>query len=280
MLVTLSLGVGLKYVKDSSDSMRDESFTLQSAMILEDFLNILKTYPALNEVKDKDSLAVFLSEASLIPLEREDLKVLIEISSARAKINPNAFANKERMLAFKAFLIKNYVNEEYATTLLDVIDGVKEDNRYNTDIFNENPYLFRDYLASENHLLALNEIFKNKYHQNTLKNIDETELFYVSKDKNASIDLNYATPLVWRLTLGCDEDRANALSANGLGAYSSFEDLILSDEENQSLSKFSVSFYEPTIDVKISINKKNEKAFIRFEYNIELKKGSNFVFEV
>jgi len=279
MLITLSVGVGLKYVNSGSKSMQSEQFTLQSSMILDDVLKLLKTSEELAQIDSSDGLALFLAESSFIPFESDGVSVLIQISSARAKINPNTLSTKPRLDAFKNYLMLKMVNMEYANMLSDVMSGIKEDMSYNTDIFSQKPYLFRDYITSNKHLLEINDSYMKTYHDNNLKNIDVEKLFYVSKDKNSSIDLNYASSSAWELMLRCDESRAELLSASG-GAYTTLEDLALSEEEEVSLAKFQTSFFEPYIDVKIEVSQKNSTANIRFEYNIKLKKGSNFVFEV
>ncbi len=280
MLITLSLGIGLKYVKNSYSTMNNESFMTQSTVVLDDFLKILKTSPDLKQVKDSDSLAVFLAQSALLPFENSGVKVLIQITSARAKINPNTFNSPERLDVLRSFLIKNMINVEYSNMLSDLIGGIKEDNLYNTDIFNEYPYLFRDYISSDKHLEKLGEIYKKKYHDNALEKIEMKKLFYANRDQNSSIDLNYATPLAWELMIGCDKDRANELSLGGFGAYTPENPPSLSNDENESLSQFSYNYYEPIIDVKIEINKNDENAEIRFEYEINSTKVSNFVFKV
>ncbi len=279
MLITLSVGVGLKYVNNGSKSMQSEQFTLQSSMILDDVLKLLKTSEELAQIDSADGLALFLAESSFIPFESDGVSVLIQISSARAKINPNTLSTKPRLDAFKNYLMLKMVNMEYANMLSDVMSGIKEDMSYNTDIFSQKPYLFRDYITSNKHLLEINDSYMKTYHDNNLKNIDVEKLFHVSKDKNSSIDLNYASSSAWELMLRCDESRAELLSDSG-GAYTTLEDLALSEEEEVSLAKFQTSFFEPYIDVKIEVSQKNSTANIRFEYDIKLKKGSNFVFEV
>jgi len=279
MLITMSLGVGLKYINSSSKSMQNESFMLQSRVIVDDFLKILKTSPDLAAVKDTDTLAIFLAQSSLLPFENNDVKVLVQISSARSKIDPSILLDKSKMELFKSFLINKMINIEYADLLSDVLGGIKEDGVYNTDIFNEYPDLFREYLASAKHLNRVNEIYMNKYHDNSIEAVDFEELFYMSNEHNRTVDLNYATPLAWQYMIGCDKIRAESI-VEGWGTYTSTDDILLSDDENASLSKFNVSFFEPIVNVKISINKKNENAVIIFEYNITSKKGSNFVFKV
>ena len=279
MAITISVGVGLKYVKNASNSVNSEQYMLQSSVILNDVLKMLKSSSALEQINSSEGLALFLDESSFIPFQSNGIKVLIEISSARAKINPNTLLDKAKIDAFKYFLLLKGVNTQYAYMLSDVMGGVKEDMSYNTDIFTHKPYLFRDYIVSQAHLLEINDAYIKKYHDNSLKNIDMQELFYVCKDKNTTVDLNHATPLAWELMLGCDENRATVLSAYG-GANTSLDEFILSDEEKKALQIFQTSFYEPYIDVKLEIMQKNVSVNIRFEYNIKLKKGSNFVFEV
>ena len=152
MLISLGLGVGLKYINDSSKTLKEENFTFQCVTIVDDFLNILKNSPDLQEVKDADSLAIFLAQASVIPFESSGYSVVISIKSARGKLNPLALKNKKRFEALQSFLLNRGVNVEYAAMLKDMISGIKEDGTYSSDIFNENPYLFRDYIASKEHL--------------------------------------------------------------------------------------------------------------------------------
>ncbi len=279
MLITLSVGVGLKYINNASKSMQSEQFVLQSSMILDDVLKLLESSGELKAVTSADALAIFLAESSFIPFESNGVSVVIEISSARDRVNPNTLTTKPRIDAFKDYLILKMVNMEYADMLSDVIGGIKEDMSYNTDIFNQKPYLFRDYIASAKHLQELNDSYLKRYHENSLENIDMDELFHVSRDKNSSLDLNYATSSAWELMLGCNESRAEILSASG-GTYAALDDLALSEIEKVSLNEFKTSFFEPYIYVKIEITQKDSTVNIAFEYDIQSKKGSNFVFDV
>jgi hypothetical protein len=277
MAITISLGVVLKSVKKSSTSLQEEHFMVQSSIVLDDILKILQDSKELSEIKDAQDLSLFLDTSSKIFFDIDGIKVEISLSSARAKLNPNTLTTKARRDSFKNFLSSKMINTEYGDMLFDIMGGIKEDMSYNTDIFNDKPYLFRDYVASFKHLDELNESYLKAFYDNNLKNIKMQELFYISKDTNTSIDLNYATPLVWEVLLGCDELRATALSG---ARYESVNELELNGEEKAMLKSFKTSFYEPYIDVKIKIMQKDMSANIRFEYNIVSKRGSGFVFEV
>ncbi len=282
MMITVTIGIGLKYTSEASATMKSELFTLQNSIIIDDVLKILKTSKDLEEVKDIDTLFIFLSESAMIPFESSGVQVIIEISSARSKINPSGLNTASRKEAFRVFLQNNMVNPEYEYMFYDVIGGIKEGNDYNTDIFTNNPYLFRDSIASLAHLDKLEDIYKDKYRDNNLKNIDMKELFYASRDSNTTaykIDLNYATSSVWQLMLMTSEDRAEMLSVEG-GMYQSLEDIDLSPEEKILVQKFNISYYEPLIDVQVEITQNDFTKNIRFEYDIRNKKGSNFVFEI
>ncbi|WP_297442915.1 hypothetical protein [Sulfurimonas sp.] len=284
MAITLSLGIGLKYVKEGAQSVNSEQFILQCRSLLDDLITLLKTSPDIAAINSADTLTLFLAQASFIPLNSNDVNVIIEIESARSKITPELFKNQEKSEIMRSFFSTNAVNPEYVDILHDLMNGIKEDGAYNTDIFNDNPYLFRDYIASAKHLEEAQKFYEERFHDEALRKIDQSKLFYLSQETNATnykVDLNHATPLVWELLLGCDKERAKVLYANE-GLYTSQNDLLLSEDENLSLQKFrqNISYYEPYIAIKIRIMHKNQTANISFEYNLESKKGSNFVLEV
>lgn len=283
--ITLSLGIGLKYLNDSSEKVTEEEFTLQCNMFLYDFMNILKTSKDVALIKSPDTLALFLSQAAFIPLSEGDYNFQIQIESARSKINPIIFNSKERFQDLESYLARYNITSDYIYILKDLMGGIKEDLSYNTEIFNDNPNLFRDYIVSPKHLEEINKFYIDKFGDKNIDNLKTGELFYTSSETNASnykLDLNYVTPTVWELIIGCDEERARALTENGKGLYTTYQDLGLSKDENNSLSDFSnnIDFYEPIIKINILIEEKDHKANIQFEYNLESKKGSNFVFEV
>jgi len=285
MALTVSIGLGLKYVKEGAQSVNEEDFIFQARSVLEDFLTMLQKSPQITTINSADTLSLFLSEASYIPINNKDVNVIIEISSAREKMDPIILNTQAKRDMFKSFLSSNAVNsEEYLNILDDMMGGIKEDTTYKSDIFNEHPYLFRNYIASDEHLKEANKFYMQTYHDDSIQNIKTDELFYLSTERNASkykMDLNRIKPICWQVILGCDEQRAEALSANA-GYYTSANDLGLNEDESLSLSKFSknISYYEPFLAIKILILKKHHRAKISFEYNLESKRGSNFVFEV
>ncbi|WP_373003688.1 hypothetical protein [Sulfurimonas sp.] len=282
MLITISIGIGFKQLNQASAYVEGEKFLYQSSVILDDVLNILKNSKELQDINSSAELNVFLSESSIIPFEANGIKVSIELSSARSRFNINSLVsgnipNQKRVESLKQYVSNYMVITRYVDILLSSMGINQEDISYNSDLFDKKPNLFREYIVSEKHLLELNEYYTNYYHEDSLKNIDFAKLFYYSSDKDYEIDLSFATAEVWEMILGCSKQRAIELSS---GFYDSIADIGLSKEEMSMLDRFDTNPFEPYIDVRLSIIQDKQSANIRFEYDIENNKGSNFVYEI
>lgn len=281
IVITVAIGFGLRQVNSASKIIKDEKFMYQSSIIIEDVLNILKTSPDFARVADSnssDELFLLLSAASFIPFESSGVEIVLKLESARSKFNPRLL-DINTTQSFVDYLNNKMVNSQYLDILLDNVRGVKEDNSYNSAIFEENPYLFRDYIASARHLKKINEFYAQEYNDNSLSKIDFENLFYFSKDTNISIDLNYATTEVWELLLGTTKERAEFLSSNA-GSYIDDASLNLDLDELERLHRFKTSFFEPIVLVEIELRQNSSISNIQFEYDIKKKKGSNFVYEL
>jgi len=286
IVITVAIGFGLKQVNRASQTLNDENFMFQSSMFVEDILKILQTSTELQQIAENnnsiDELYMFLSEAAFIPFDSQGYDVVLQISSARAKFNPSTL-NSYRADALRGYMSNYMVNSQYVDILVDSMSKIKEDNSYNSRIFDENPYLFRDYIASKEQLGIINDFYTTEYNDNALANIDFDELFYLSADKNTTIDLNYATPAVWELILGVSKERAELLNYGG-GSYTDIASLHLNSDEEERLLAFmkpvKPSFYEPILFIELTIRKNKSRAYISFEYNIKLRKGSNFAYEI
>jgi len=287
--ITFAIGLGLKHINEAKTSSKEEGFIIQTSFILDDVMKLLHNTKELDMIvknNSVDMLNVFLSQSSFIPFESSGVRILLELSSARAKFNPNTLVDNnttlhnDRIDDLKSFMRENNVEDVYVDMLLDSMLKIKPDMSYNTDIFNQKPYLFRDYIVSYKHLEEINDFYIKTFKDNSLNKIDFQKLFYFSKDRvNYKIDLNYATKDVWKLILGCDDIRAKELSENG-GSYKNLDDLLLNEDEKIQLSHFKVSFFEPYIDVKVEIIQGNMSSKIAFEYDMKTKKGTNFSYEI
>lgn len=286
MAISISIGVGLKYVNDASAEVENENFLFQSRVIADDIINLLKNSQEMETITKNASiegLFIFLSQSSFIPFEVADLKISMEIRSARAKFNPNTLSDGnstielEKVDALKEYMSRHRINHTYVDILLDNMNP--KNTSYSSSIFSDKPYLFRDYIASDVHLEEINDFYTQIYYDNNLKNIDLEKLFFVSPSRHTRIDLNYATPEVWEMILGVDKQRAEQLSLGG-GSYIDLASLDLDEDEIKALERFDVSYFEPSLDIILNISKDDKSANIRFEYDIKNKKGLNFSYAI
>jgi len=287
MLITLGVGTALKQIKDTSNDVQKQNFLFQTTMILKDVQIMLQENKDLEYITKENSVSalnLFLTTASFIPFEAAGIKVIIELKSAREKFNPNVLKDnnetKQQIKSdlFQRFLDEKNVNNEYVTLLLDNMSKIRQDGAYRSDIFNQNPLLFRDYIASLEHLEQINNFYNKKYHEDINKKVDFSKLFYFKK-MPYNLDLNYISSDIWQIILGCDKQRGDLLAQNS-GGYEKMEDLDLSEDEIYNLSFFPHSFFEPILAVKLTVIKDNLEAKIEFEYDLKTKKGTNFIYEI
>jgi len=284
IVISVAIGYNLMQVKNASHIVQKEKMLYQNSMILEDVLQILKNSQELQSVvndKTNENLFIFLASSKLIPLELPSLHVDVSITSARAKVNINTLSRKNEPY-FREFFAHMMIGNSYTDVLKDCMSKFQaknEYNNYNSVIFDENPYLFREYIASKKELDIINHFYLNEYNDENIKAVDFSKVFRFSADENEKVDLNYAQPEVLMLLLGTTKERADAIYTLPK-PFSLLKDLDLSDNEKRVLSKFKTSFFEPYVHITIKIQKDKANSTISFDYDIKQKKGSNFVFNI
>jgi len=284
MIISVAIGYGLSQMKQASKIVQNEDLIYKSSMVLNDVLTILKTSPDVNRLADENSSAdlyTFFQTAEYLPLELANEKVIISLKSARSKLNINLL-NKKNENLFRNYFNRYMVGSSYVDILKECMrknQAKDEYNNYSSRLFDEHPTLFRDYIASKAHLEKINAFYIKEYGDTNLKVVPFDELFDYRADLNELLDLNYATAAVWQLILDSSKERAEIL-AQGAGSYESLKDLNLTPQEKINISKFKTTFFAPYILVNIEIIRQESVSKIAFVYDIKLKRGYDFVFEV
>ncbi len=272
MAITISIGIGFKYVNEAKSSIKDENFLLQSNIILDDVLTLLENTPELKMIQQNDEMFdMFLAQSEMIPFEASGVKVLISIKSARTKVNLNNLlrSSDSQLERFREFLNSYNVNTSY----IDILkDSVNQNDPPISKIADEKPDMFRDHIASYKQLKEINEFYTNNYYDNSLSQIDFKELFYYG-DNNATnksycIDNYYMTPWVRHMVSGISLEDAEEFFAEGSDA---------TDINGFKLCSGKDRMY---LDVDLEIIKDDNKANISFEYDIKQTKGYNFSYEI
>lgn len=284
MIISVAIGYELMQVKKATDIVRSENYLYEDNMLLDDVLNILKTSPELLRLADNnssDDLYIFLQTYSFLPLELKDAKLLISLKSARSKLNINSL-NKTNEALFRQYFNILMVGDDYVDVLKECMrknQAPNEYNNYTSALFDANPTLFRDYIASQRHLKMLNAFYKREYGDENLKNVPFEKLFSYGAYANEAVDANYLTSEIWQLMLDVSKERAEELVA-AEGSYKTVADLHLSTQEVQNFQKFKTTFFAPYLLVEVSIVREKSVSKIRFIYDIKSKRGYDFVFKV
>jgi hypothetical protein len=271
MAITISIGVGLKYINTAKGSISDENFLLQTSVIIDDVLTFLKESPELKMVKENDELFdVFLMQSEFIPLDIAGLKVGVSIKSARSKVNINTMLKDANLTEhFRTYISGYNINPAYVDMLEDSVSTLKDLEYYQkTSFLNEKPEIFREHIASYAHLQEINEFYKKTYFDNALANIDFKDLFYVQRTNTSyCIDSYYVTDSTKEMLEGINKDDAQNFVVDM--NTSLFKDYYCSDDKNR---KF--------LDINIEIIQNEKTANISFEYDIQQAKGYNFSYEI
>lgn len=290
MAITISIGIGLKHVNEASNEVNSEKLMLQSTLLVEDVLSILnkksQEYNATDDTTGELFYTIF-DEFSfpLVPIGDTDLKVGIELSSARSKFKINSiFENNTSKELLQEYLMSKMVDIQYIDMLEDVMGGIRVDQDYKTEIFYEKRHLFKDknnYLTSLKNLTEINDFYKKTYHNNKIDIIDFQGIMSFSNSNNYELDLNCASDGVLEI-LGLSQtdkvdDEKQEISSCSIELCNSFSD----EEKNEFASKYNATCTtQKYIDVALKIQQNNQTSTVRFEYDMNQKKGSNFSYDI
>ena len=211
------------------------------------------------------------------------MRVFIEIKSAGAKFNINNLADKKIREAFINYLARYNVGDaEYLVALL--VDNMqKERQTYESDIFDEKMWLYRDKIASSEHLKEILDFYVKNRHDPYVYDVPWDKIVrFADKDSNGtSLDANYFTAEMWQMMIPLlDEVQVEELSDH-LAVFQKFEDTGLQKEDYKIAKEvYKAGFYYPVLEVSVDIEDKNSSAKIKFDYDIKAKKGKNFEFHI
>ena len=279
--ITAAVGVSLMNLKKSGDELHEARFLLQSSAVVEDIIALMNEADKLGVVSDAESLNIFLLTAGFIPLELKELLVKIEITSAMGHMNINTLSSsKELQEALIEYMARFNVQDAYYMNdlILDCTGGHKD--VYKTNIFDEMPELYRERIVSQRHFEKVIDFYVRERHDNAVADLPWDALVRFDENNATHIDANYITPALWQMFIpGIEEQRAFDLSS-GEVTYKSLEEIDLSSDERTALSKFNLTFYEPTVHMDIEVMENNSTAHVAFDYDLSTKKGKHFEFGI
>lgn len=288
--ITTALGISLSQLQKGSKEVYKGDRIIQSSALLEDILLLLKGSPELKMVKDAETLNIMLLSASVIPFSAEGLEVMIGMKSEMGKLNINALKasipsggtlyDSVLIQRFNDYLLKREVQDPsyLSQILLDCMGGIKI--YYNSDIFDHEPQLYRDRIASAEHLSKILDFYARMRHDGSVYNVPWEELVRFDDNSSTDLDANYVSAELWQMILpDISEERALEL-AGGETVYGSLEDLSVSEEELAALAPFHVGTYVPRIRVSVDMTEHNSSVRMGFVYDINSTTAKEFSYAI
>lgn len=294
--ITASIGIGLKYINEGLKQSEREKFMIQSRILLDDVFGILKRYSSELDINSSSDLSAFMSTINSVVLPLDDTtKIKLSAKSARNRININSLSDENLSLMVGEYLQERAVGSEYLELWRDLIGGVREDGAYMTSLYYDRPELFLDApkkLNSPRYLKEINDYYLQNYTNANIKKIKFENIFYFYQSEgNASsygVDLGFASQELKEL-LQIRTAPMTLIEEDGYEEDGYYDEELcanLSPEQNATLGRFGFACrFQPVIEVNmemVGINEEGKKmqANIRFEYDLKLKKGSHFVYEI
>ncbi len=271
--VTAAVGVSMIQLRLSAQQVREGKCLIQSSMILDDLIKLLKTTPILEKINNADDLRYFLENTSLIPVALENLNVKVNIHSPMGRININTLASSKAFQEALSLYMLQYEIEDidyFQDLLIDSMGGKQP--HYRTDLFDNQPWLYREKIVSMAHFEQIVDYYVITRHDAKIRKIPWDSLIRFSTPNDYYIDVNYITAELWQLLLpGLSEGLAKELSS-WENLYKAEEDLGLSQEELEYLHKYQLSYYLPRLAVNVDVKRNDQNVHVAFEYDIKTKK--------
>lgn len=275
--ITAAVGVSMIQLRLNAEQVREGKCLIQSSMILDDLLKLLKSSPVLERIEDAEGMRDFLENTSIIPVTLENLNVKMNIHSKMGRFNINTLSSfKVFQEALSVYMLEYDIGdvEYFQDLLIDSMSGKQP--QYRTDIFDTMPWLYRERIVSMTHLEQIIDYYMMTRHDDNIKKIPWSELVRFGARGDHQLDANYITPQVWKLLLpelglGIHNDLASAEIV-----YQGSEDLGLSDEDLDTLKRFKLSYYVPRIEVEVDVSRNDQNVHVAFGYDLKTKKSGNF----
>jgi hypothetical protein len=284
--ITLVIGVSLTQVETAREELGDSRFLAQSAMTVEDVLAMMPQTERFGTISDAASLNLFLTMLPILPLETGKLSGTLSFESARGKININTLGNSNK--AFKTYLeyylIERYNVQDaaYLTHLfLDAMGGYKEEG-YHTDLFDRQPWMYRDRIADAEHLRQILDFYVQNRRDGSVHQVPWNELVRFDDHNRSTIDANYITPELWAMLQPQLSDDEIALLSTPPLPYDKSEELPIDETLRSKLvSDFNIVTFDPTVEVTLKLREGDSmQSSVSFEYNMKTKQARNFDYAI
>ncbi|NOQ31450.1 MAG: hypothetical protein GQ570_10030 [Helicobacteraceae bacterium] len=286
------VGVSMHYYNKASSNVAESHLIVQGDAIMSDVITFLQNSEDVKSVSDAESLQLFLSTSSLIPIQKDSLSLVVMIQSASDRFNINDLKNfnEDLNIEFEEYLVKQGVSDPlfFMDLLRDSMSGVKEN--YLSELFVDKPTLYKERLTSQEHLDEILDFYVMRRYENSVKTIPWSEAVTFNETNSTFIDPNYMPIEVWKMLIPRLSTIETQMIVDNEELFKDDQELLdigLSEQEVAKLHKFNLTYFSPIVRVILKVSKGERTLNIEFQYNLQTSqvykktvKGSIFEFNI
>jgi hypothetical protein len=292
LLVTLAfvtaiislVGISAAVFNNAFTKVSQKQFIIQSNIFFRDIKTILKTN--LGDINNSDELYFLVTIPFGINDTENDISVDIGFVSNSTKVNVNKMVESNQTIvpiysqALDNLMISYNVSDRafLSALIADTVDSDKEERIFGSEIALENRFFNDGGIVDMVHFEKILDHYKKVREDPSVDSIPWDKIFSFT---NGEIDFNYVTSeafsfMISTQTLASSKPFADFGKKKKI--YTSFEELRLGTEEQESLEKFGVVFFSPSVTCNAKMKIGNQQGTLSFAYNLKTKEASNLEF--
>lgn len=278
------VGISAALFNSAFTKVSQKQFIVQSDIFFRDIKTILKTN--VGDINDSDELYFLIALPFGISDKENDIAVDIHFVSDSTKVNINKMIDANKTVApvysqaLDSLMISyNVIDRAFLSALiLDTIDSDREERIFGSEIALEERFFTDGAIVDMAHFKKILDYYKKVREDPSVDNIPWEKIISFN---NSEIDFNYVTSEAFSFMIST-RTLESLKPFSGLSQkkelYASFDELRLSVEEQETLTKFGVVFFSPHVICNTEMKVGNQQGTLSFAYNFKTKEASNLEF--
>lgn len=270
------------------DSARHKGFLIQSNVLLADIYTLL--HQNTGDIKDADTLDILLNMPLFFNNKQSGISAGVTFASDAAKVNINLLLSQSAPKAeglpvplrsdYENYLnrILGYYNVSDPLLLIsliaDTLDSDTDERVTGSEIALENPDFTQGHIYNLHQFRRILAAYERETRDFSVEKIPWEKLIGF---RNEKIDFNHILPETLQFMLpDLGKSTLTRLTTGRQRTYGKFEELPLSPEDIKVLQTFNVDFYDPDVQVRLSLFGDKQKVSYTFVYNLSKHEASYF----
>ncbi len=275
-------------LKQGFDSARHKGFLIQSNVMLSNIYTLL--YQNTGDIKDADTLDILLNMPLFFNTKQNGLSAGITFASDADTVNINRLLSSNPPKADGLPVPLNGDYESYLDRLLsyynvsdpfllisliaDTLDTDTNERVTGSEIALENPDFTQGHIYNMHQFRRILAVYERETRDFSVEKIPWDKVIGF---RNDAIDFNHITPETLQFMLpDLVPSLLTKMTTARVRTYAKFEELPLSPEDLKILQAFNVTFYDPAVQVTMSLFGDKQKVSYTFVYNLSKHEASYF----